>query len=68
MLGTNIHLLRLKASAVLAVCYCIFGVLGLVSVGALLVFSSKSCERPTCILKLIDNLIEYVICKKKKIV
>ncbi len=41
-------LFRLKASAVLAVCYCVLGILGLISVGALLVLCSKSCERPTC--------------------
>jgi hypothetical protein len=46
--GNVILLFRLKASAVLAVCYCVLGILGLISVGALLVLCCKSCERPTC--------------------
>ncbi|KAI9560346.1 hypothetical protein GHT06_014363 [Daphnia sinensis] len=49
----------LKVSAVLAVCYCVFGILGLISVGSLLVFSSKACERPTCVS---DAICSAVLC------
>lgn len=49
----------LKTSAVLAVCYCIFGILGLISVGSLVVFSSKACERPTCVS---DAICSAVLC------
>ncbi|KZS13959.1 Uncharacterized protein APZ42_020582 [Daphnia magna] len=49
----------LKASAVLAVCYCVFGILGLISVGSLVVFSSKACERPTCVS---DAICSAVLC------
>ncbi|EFX87645.1 hypothetical protein DAPPUDRAFT_312184 [Daphnia pulex] len=49
----------LKASAVLAVCYCVLGILGLISVGALLVLCSKSCERPTCVS---DAICSAILC------